>query len=276
MRSTGSWERFGEDKTLVVEEKLAGHGPGYQERRYRNLLLEQGLVSFQVQVKETDLYIKATQNLEEPAYQSILRYRYQLEQYILGHPGFFHSLVPLEDDEFAPPIVRRMIWAARCAGVGPMAAVAGAMAEAVGQDLLKESSEVIVENGGDIFLRSSKEVKVGIFAGASPLSLRIGLRLPAAEHPRGVCTSSATVGPSLSFGRADAVCVLAVSAALADGAATAVGNVVQSPLDLERGLEKVRSIEGLNGVVIILGDKLAAWGQIQLTDIGPTKVGHGP
>ncbi len=262
---------MGEDKTLAVEEGPTEQGTGYRERTYRNLLLEQGLVSFQVQVKETDLYIRATQNLREPAYQSILRYRYQLEQYILGHPEFFHSLIPLGDDEFAPPIVRRMIWAARCAGVGPMAAVAGAIAEAVGQDLLRESPEVIVENGGDIFLRSSKEVNVGIFAGPSPLSLRIGLRVPGAEHPQGVCTSSATVGPSLSFGRADAVCVLAASAALADGAATAVGNLVRSPLDLERGLEKARSIEGLTGVVIILGEKMAAWGQIQLTEIG-----HGP
>jgi hypothetical protein len=276
MRNTDAWDRFGEDKTLVVEDNREDQGTGYQERRYRNLLSELGLVSFQVQVKETDLYIKAAQNLREPAYRSILRYRYELEQYILGHPEFLHSLVPLGEDEFAPPIVRRMIWAARCAGVGPMAAVAGAVAEAVGRDLLRESPEVIVENGGDIFLRSPKEVKVGIFAGASPLSLRIGLRVPAADHPWGVCTSSATVGPSLSFGHADAVCVLAASAALADGAATAVGNVVQSSLDLERGLEKARSIEGLTGVVIILGDKLAAWGQIQLAEIGPTEIGQGP
>ena len=267
MRSTGAWARFGEDRTLAIKGRATDQETGYGERRYRNLLLEQGLFSFQVQIKETDLYIKATQDLRESAYQSILRYRYQLEQYILTHPEFFTSLVPLGEDEFAPAIVRRMIWAGRCSDVGPMAAVAGAMAEAVGHDLLRESPEVMVENGGDIFLRSSKEVKIGIFAGASPLSFRIGLRIPGADEPRGVCTSSGTVGPSLSFGRADAVCVLADSAALADAAATAVGNVVRSPLDLERGLEKARAIEGLTGVVIILGDKLAAWGKIKLTEI---------
>jgi ApbE superfamily uncharacterized protein (UPF0280 family) len=242
-------------------------GGGYQERRYRNLILEEALVSFQVQVKETDLFIRAKRELRDPAYRSVLRYRYQLEQYILSHPEFFTSLVPLGEDDFAPPIVRRMIWAAQRSGVGPMAAVAGAMAEAVGQDLLRESPEVIVENGGDIFLRSSREVTVGIFAGGSPLSFRIGLRLAAAEHPWGVCTSSGTVGPSLSLGRADAVCVVAPSAALADAAATAAGNLVQTRPDLEKGLDKVRSIEGLTGAVIILGDRLAAWGQIQLTEI---------
>ncbi|MDO8957884.1 MAG: UPF0280 family protein, partial [Deltaproteobacteria bacterium] len=124
---------------------------GYQERNYRNLLLDQGLISFQVKVKETDLYIRAAQDLQQSAFQSILRYRYQLEKYISQHPEFFRSMVPLATDEFAPPIVKEMIRAAQLAGVGPMAAVAGAMAESVGQDLLQESPEVIVENGGDIF-----------------------------------------------------------------------------------------------------------------------------
>ena len=149
-----------------------------------------------------------------------------------------------------------------------MASVAGALAEAVGQDLLAESEEVIVENGGDIFLRSAREVRVGIFAGESPLSLRVGLAVEAAPHPWGVCTSSGSVGPSLSFGRADAVCILSPSASLADAAATAVGNRVRTPADLEKGLERAREIEGVSGAVIILGEKLAAWGKVKLTEIG--------
>ncbi len=252
---------------MTGRKRPGGNGSEYRERRYRSLLLDRDLVSFQVQVKETDLYVRAARDLRESAHQSILRYRFQLEQYILGHPEFVHSLVPVDEDEFAPPIVRRMLWAARRAGVGPMASVAGAMAEAVGQDLLKESPEVVVENGGDIFLKSSGEVKVGIFAGSSPLSLRMGLRIPGGEHPRGVCTSSGTVGPSLSFGRADAVCVIAPSAALADAAATAIGNLIRSPADLERGLEKAGALESLTGVVIILGKKLGAWGDVELLEM---------
>lgn len=148
-----------------------------------------------------------------------------------------------------------------------MAAVAGAMAESVGRDLLPESPEVIVENGGDIFLLSEKEVRVGIFAHTSPLSFRVGLRISAARQGWGVCTSSGTVGPSLSLGRADAVCILSPSAALADAAATAVGNLVRSPSDVSRGLEKAQTIPGLTGVVIIIGDKLGAWGGVQLIEI---------
>jgi len=240
---------------------------GYQERSYRNLLPDHGLFSFQVAVKETDLYIKATQNLREMARQAIIHHRFQLEQYISKHPDFFRSLVPLPPDEFAPPIVRDMLQAAHSAGVGPMAAVAGAMAESVGKDLLANSAEVIVENGGDIFIYSARELKVGIFAGKSPLSFRVGLKIPAANHGWGVCTSSGIVGPSLSFGRADAVCVLAPSASLADAAATAVGNLVGSSADLPKGLEKAQTIPGLTGVVIIIGDKLGAWGEVELAEI---------
>jgi ApbE superfamily uncharacterized protein (UPF0280 family) len=242
-------------------------GQGYQERNYRNLLQDQGFVSFRVTVKETDLYIKAAQDLREKARQSVMHHRYQLEQYIFHHPEFFRSLVPLAADEFAPPMVRDMIQAAQYAGVGPMAAIAGAMAEFVGKDLLEESAEVMVENGGDIFIHSSRELKVGIFAGSSPLSFRVGLRVPPANHGWGVCTSSGTVGPSLSFGEADAVCVLSPSASLADAAATAVGNMVGSSANLSKGLEKAKTIEGLTGVVIILGDKLGAWGEVELIEI---------
>jgi len=250
-----------------VGEKPVDHGAAYRERKYRNLLLGQHLTSFQVQVKETDLFLRASRDLSEEARQSILRHRYPVERYILDHPDFLRSLTPVPPDEFAPPIVRRMIRAGQAAGVGPMAAVAGAMAEAVGEDLLEESAEVMVENGGDIFLACSRETRIGIFAGNSPLSLRVGLVVPPAGHPWGVCTSSGTVGPSLSFGRADAVCILSPSASLADAAATAVGNLVGAPGDLEKGLEKARAIEGVTGAVIIVGEKLAAWGEIELTEI---------
>jgi len=148
-----------------------------------------------------------------------------------------------------------------------MAAVAGAIAECVGEDLLGFSPEVIVENGGDIFLSCARETRVGIFAASSPLSLRLGLVVPPAGHPWGVCTSSGTVGPSLSFGRADAVCILSPSASLADAAATAVGNLVSTPDDLEEGLQRAKAIEGVSGAVIILGEKLAVWGEVELIEI---------
>jgi hypothetical protein len=265
LKSTSAWSRSWRDEGPAMNSESIERNGGYQERSYRNLISDPGLVAFQVIVKETDLFIKATQDLRESARNSVIHHRYQLERYISHHPEFFRSLIPLAADEFAPPIVQDMIRASQRAEVGPMAAIAGAMAESVGKDLLGHSAEVIVENGGDIFIHSSRELQVGIYAGHSPLSLRVGLRIPAAKHGWGVCTSSGTVGPSLSFGRADAVCVLALSASLADAAATAVGNEVGSSADLPKGLEKAKIIEGLTGVVIIIGEKLGAWGDVELT-----------
>jgi ApbE superfamily uncharacterized protein (UPF0280 family) len=148
-----------------------------------------------------------------------------------------------------------------------MAAVAGAMAESVSRDLLELSQEVIVENGGDIYLATSRERTIGIYAGSSPLSLKLGIVLQPEDTPLGICTSSGTVGHSLSFGRADAVCILSKSAALADAAATAVGNRVQEGKDIDRGLEKGKEIEGVLGTLIIVGEKVGVWGDIRLTKL---------
>lgn len=238
---------------------------GFEKRTYRHILSDHGLLSFHVQVKETDLWVKATSDLTERARACAVQLRYQLERYMDRHPDFFHSLLPLADDPWAPPIVRKMLRAGIQAQVGPMAAVAGAMAEWVGCDLLRDSPEVIVENGGDIFLKTRDEAKVGIFAGHSPLSLRLAIKVPSRQEGWGICTSSGTVGPSLSFGKADAVCVLSPSAPLADAAATAIGNRVKGPEDITRGIEMAQQIQDVSGVVIIVGDQLGVWGEIELT-----------
>ena len=218
-------------------------------------------------VKETDLYILARTVLEQEAREAIINLRQQLEEYIKGNPLFRTSLVPLPVDERAPKIAKEMLSAAQAAGVGPMAGVAGAMAAFVGAALLAFTPEVVVENGGDIFLQISTERKIGIFAGGSPLSMRVGITVPPEKTPLGVCTSSGTVGPSLSLGRADAVCVISPSATLADAAATALGNMVQGKGDIEQALEAGRKIPGMEGVVIIVGDALGVWGEYELVKL---------
>jgi len=236
----------------------------YEERTYRNSVKTDDLVNFEVIVKETDLLIRAERDLTREARDSILKYRHQLETYIGLHPEFVESLSPLDEDPYAPELVREMIRVSGSARVGPMAAVAGAMAEFVSKDLLKRSKQVIVENGGDIYLVTSRERTIGIYAGTSPLSMKLGIRILPEDSPMGVCTSSGTVGPSLSFGKADAVCVLSKSACLADAAATAVGNRVRGKQDIERGLAEGREIEGVLGMLLIMGEGMGAWGAIRL------------
>lgn len=239
----------------------------YEERTYRNLVKTDDLVTFEVIVKETDLLVRAESDLLKETRESVLKYRHQLETYITMNPQFQRNLSPLSQDPYAPEIVREMIRVSQLAQVGPMAAVAGAIAEWVSKDLLKLSREVIIENGGDICLATSQERIIGIYAGQSPLSLKIGIVIRPEETPLGVCTSSGIVGPSLSFGKADAVCILSKSAALADAAATAVGNIVQEKKDVERGLERGREIEGVLGTLIIMGEKMGVWGNIRLTKL---------
>jgi ApbE superfamily uncharacterized protein (UPF0280 family) len=237
----------------------------YEKRTYRNLVKTDDLVKFEVIVKETDLLVRAERDFSKETRESILKYRHQLETYIAMNPEFQKSLVPLTDDPYAPEIVQEMIQTSQLAHVGPMAAVAGAMAEWVSKDLLKFSKEVIVENGGDIYFNTSKERTIGIYAGESPLSFKIGIVIEPKETPLGVCTSSGTVGPSLSFGKANAVCILSKSAALADAAATAVGNVVKEKKDIELGLKRGREITGVLGTLIIFEEKMGVWGRIKLT-----------
>jgi ApbE superfamily uncharacterized protein (UPF0280 family) len=239
----------------------------YEERTYRDLVKTDDLVKFEVVVKETDLLVRTERDLSAEARESVLRYRHQLETYIAMNPEFETSLIPIKDDPHVPEIIQEMIRTSQLAHVGPMAAVAGAMAESVSKDLLKFSKEVIVENGGDIYLATSKQRTVAIYAGGSPLSLKIGILIKPEETPLGICTSSGTVGHSLSFGKADAVCILSKSAALADSAATAVGNLVQEKRDIEKGLERGKEIEGVLGTVIIVGEKIGVWGNITLTQL---------
>jgi len=239
----------------------------YEQRTYRNLVKTDDLVKFEVVVKETDLLVRAESNLSNETRESVLKYRHQLETYITMHPEFQRSLIPLAEDPRAPELVREMIRVSQMARVGPMAGVAGAMAEWVSKDLLKFSKEVITENGGDIYLATNRERTIGIYAGQSPLSLKIGVVIGPEESPLGICTSSGTVGPSLSFGKADAVCILSKSAALADAAATAVGNIVREKKDIELALESGREIEGILGIVIIVGEKMGVWGSIKLTQL---------
>jgi ApbE superfamily uncharacterized protein (UPF0280 family) len=239
--------------------------PEYKPRFYRFWSQDNDLVSFNVMVKETDLFIRAHRNLRKKALDIVLKQRGLLEGYIERHPVFFTSLEPFAVGADAPLIVKQMADASARVGVGPMAAVAGAIAEVVGRGLLKYSSEVIVENGGDVFLCQQKTRHIGIYAGNSPLSGKLALEIRPEDTPLGVCTSSGTVGHSLSFGKADAAIVLSTSTALADAAATAVCNLVKSAEDMPRAIEFVRGVEGISGIAIIIGDKMAAWGKINLT-----------
>jgi len=236
----------------------------YQPRTYRHWVKSENLVSFNVVVKETDLYIRASTNLKRKALKLVTKYRDILEKYIGRYPDFLTSLEPLLVDNNAPKIVKAMSESANRVGVGPMASVAGAIAEFVGTELLVFTPEIIVENGGDIFLKSLKKRLIGIYAGKSPLTGRIRLEVDGKDTPLGICASSGTVGHSLSYGQADAVIALSKSATLADATATAIGNLVKHSDDIPKGIEFAKGIQGLKGTLIIKDDKIGLWGEVKI------------
>ncbi len=234
----------------------------YQERTYRRWI-ETDLHTFEVSVGESDLMISAERPLGQLAERALSQARAALRTYLASDPAFQEALHPRDALPGAPEIVIAMSEAARLCGVGPMAAVAGAVAESVGRALLEESEQVIVENGGDIFLQAKQGRMAAIYAGASPLSGKLGVRISRVGQPVGLCTSSGTVGHSLSFGKADAAIVLATSAALADAAATALGNRIQTADDIDASLTWLKRIEGALGGVAVVGDHIGAWGEIE-------------
>lgn len=252
-----------------MTRKLKNTPESYRERKYRKIPEAGGLQACQVRIGETDLQILASTDVQAAAAHLVVQYRTQLENYLARNPWFGTALAPLDDDPTAVPLIREMLRAGLVAEVGPMAAVAGVIAEYVGRGLLAENDchEVVVENGGDIFMRRDEDCVAAIFAGESPLSYRIGVKVPVRDMPLGICTSSGTIGHSLSLGQADSVTVIARSTALADAAATRLGNAVSKVADIGPALELAAKIPGLGGVVIVVGDELGAWGQVELVKI---------
>jgi len=215
--------------------------------------------------KETDLQILTNKYLDEEFVKERIRtYRWEIEGYIAKDRRFLTGLKPIEVELNAAPIVKAMSEAAKLAFVGPMAAVAGAVAEFLGRDLLKKGyKDVIIENGGDIFLASRKTRLIGIYSGTSKLWQGLGLKIKPKDMPLGICTSSGTIGHSLSFGCADSVVVLSKNAALADAVATASANRINSKEDLQKAIDFARSIKGICGVAIIFKNNLITWGRIE-------------
>lgn len=214
--------------------------------------------------KETSCNITADSEAAiEAAISSIKHHRSQLERYIRTHPKFLHSLKPIHVEK-GPTIVRLMAEAAERADVGPMAAVAGALADLAVEDMISTGAKIaVVENGGEVYAVSNTPINVALAAGDSLFSKRIGFRLE--DFPIGVATSSGLYSHALSFGEAEAVTVFAVNAGVADAAATAVGNLVKGEdwrKAVEHGIAKALSIEGVRGVLILYRGLVGKAGEI--------------
>ncbi|AKB37895.1 hypothetical protein MSSAC_3305 [Methanosarcina siciliae C2J] len=216
------------------------------------------------QLRETIVTIAADDSAHiEAAKEAIRVHRAALETYILADPYFQFTLEPYECPENAPEVVRRMVKAGNTMGIGPMSAVAGTISALAVEAMEKAGAKyAIVDNGGDIALINDRPVVVGIYAGQSPIK-NLGLIFEPRDSITGICTSAGTVGPSISFGMADAAAIFSDDVSLADAAATALGNEVGIGKEaVEASFKVVKAVPGIKGALVIQGEYIGMWGTV--------------
>lgn len=234
-----------------------------KERFYRSIVNKDNFLKFEVRVEETDLLIMAKKNLKKEITREVITQREILKNYIKENPDFLFSFSPVlvkSNEE----IINLMSKSSFLTKTGPMASVAGAIAEIIGKKFITISDEIIIENGGDIFAKIDNDFRVGIYAGKSPFSMKIGIKLKKREIPYGIATSSGTIGHSISFGKADAVTIISPSSTLSDGAATYFGNLVKDKIDKELIISELKNFLFIEGIVIIKDKEIFLWGDIEI------------
>ncbi len=249
----------------------------YKERTYRNRhFASERRCSFTVSYKKSDLWIGVDcdsfrNDMEQYCVPQLKELWNAMETYLSTDAAYARSLVPYHPTASAPDIFKRMSAVADITGIGPMSAVAGACSEYVATKLKERYGcrEIIVENGGDIYAEFAHDTDVAVFAGSSPLSERVGFSIPATLSPIGICTSSGTIGPSLSFGKADAMMIVCRDVLLADSYATAFANKIKIAEDIEPVMHEIEQLPAIIGAIAIKDDKMGIIGKLQMRLFSP-------
>jgi len=231
------------------------------------VLFDRGLFRARKTVKQSSLlFVSNIMRAIQAAMRSVLLNRALLEHYLRRNPMLMYSLIPVEAEDDAPRVVRLASDAALAAEVGPFAAIPGAIADLALEEMLSCGASVcLVENGGEIAANSKTPLNVGIYAGDSPVSGRVGFQLDSCDFPVGIGTSSASVSHALSFGEADAAIAVSDTAALSDASATAICNAVtgkDAEASVQAGLEVAEMIPHLRGALVVRGGYVGSVGRL--------------
>lgn len=236
----------------------------YQQRFYRKEF-SKGWHTYEVSIKETDIFVESIDPLDKTKiYQSVEKYRKELEDYIEVNPEFQHRLSSFSLKSPSSSMIKEMVEKTSLLDVGPMASVAGAIAEYVGKGLSYFSSQLIVENGGDIFIKKRGSVLLGMYAGENSFINDYAISLENNSSYLGVCSSSSFLGHSLSLGNLDLACVVSNSVIFADALATKLANMVNDDEDIEKALEFSKKFDYTQAVLLVRKEKVGIWGQIKL------------
>jgi ApbE superfamily uncharacterized protein (UPF0280 family) len=253
------------NKCQISIEKLLVGKLDLDKSIYRNRVKHKEKYNWKIAYKYSDLLISCNKDVSLKLEKLIKEIYGFLESCIKKEPVFEKSLVPLEIKEYFPPIIKRMCRKAAIFNVGPMATVAGAVCDHIASGLDRHCRRLIIENGGDIFIKSNKDVDIGVYLKNKYFADKICLKIRAGDTPCGICSSSGMFGHSLSLGRSDLVVVLAKSTISADGAATSIANKINKPADINKTIIDYKNIKGITGILVVKDDNLGVWGNIELT-----------
>lgn len=235
----------------------------YEERYYRTYIAPENTTSFNITIFESDLQIYTDGQLQVALEDELKRIRKTIENYVVAFPEFKENLVPVQNNLNDPVIIKHMKEASKKLGVGPMATVAGAVAHYLGDKFYDQTKELIIENGGDLFVYSTEHKTILLHGGPEATVKNLSIKIDKSTLPIGVCTSSGKVGHSLSFGNCDVVTVLSKDTLVADAAATAFGNLLKNKSDINSVLKYSKTFKDITGVIVIVDDKMGAWGAFE-------------
>jgi uncharacterized protein len=231
---------------------------------YRSSMKYTEKYNWRIVYKYSDLIISCNRDVIGKIRSLLIEAYDLLESFIGKEPYFGKSLSPIEVKDNYPPIVKKMCQKAEVFNIGPMATVAGAICDYIASGLRGQYSRLIIENGGDVFIKSNKDVDVGVYVKSKIFRDRIYLKIRSKDTPCGLCSSSGIFGHSLSMGRADLVMVLSGSTISADGAATSIANRIEKDADIESIIELYEEKKEIKGILIVKGEDIGIWGKIEL------------
>ena len=231
---------------------------------YRNKISAEGRYSFRVDYKYSGLYIMCDRDISSELEEAILSFYRDIEMIIAGQPDFEKSLVPIKTGKDLPMTIKEMCCAGEVFNVGPMASIAGALCDHLAKNLTDRCNFLMIENGGDVYIKSNVPFEVGIFTKNIYFKDKLTLLIEAGQTPCGICSSSGSFGHSLSLGKSDLVTVLSRTATTADAAATAIANTINSEEDINEAIARFSRYSEIEGLIIIKNKRIGLWGKLQL------------
>lgn len=231
---------------------------------YRSKVKSRERYNWRVVYKYSDLLISSNKNIGGRIEEPLKEIYKLLESCMKRDPSFVNSLSPVKAKPYFPRIVKKMCEKATIFNVGPMATVAGAVCEYLAENLLNYCSRLIIENGGDVYIKTNRDINAAIYLKNKYLGDEIRLIIRAKNTPCGLCSSSGSFGHSLSLGKSDLVTALARSVISADGAATAIANSISSSADIQSSIDYYKDLDNLTGILVVKDNRIGLWGDIEL------------